>query len=435
MPVPTLRLAVVAAALSVAALAVPLPWPWALVLVDGILLAVAALDWALAPRPASLEVTRELPAVLQLDDEGTVRWRVANPTGRRLVVGLADELAPSLRPGTRRAALTVPPRGSAGAATAIRPGRRGRFRPTTITLRVEGPLGLVARQGDVARPDLLRVHPRYRSRKEAEQRINQARLLEVGLRSSRARGGATEFDALRDYGVDDEIRHVDWAATARAGRAIVRTYRAEENQIVLSLVDAGRTMAARVGGVPRLEHAMDAAMMLTHVASSLGDRAGMLAFDADVQSVVPPRAGAAQLGQVTEALYDLEPRLVESDYRGAFAATLARFHRRALLVVLTELAEQAVTETLLPALPLVVKSHLVVVAGVTDPDVARWAESVPGDATTAYRKAAAVAALEERRRVVARLRGLGATVVDAPPGDLAPALADAYLRVKRTGSL
>ena len=128
--------------------------------------------------------------------------------------------------------------------------------------------------------------------------------------------------------------------------------------------------------------------------------------------------------------------LAESDYRGAFAETLARFRRRAMLVVFTELAEQAVAETLLPALPLIARDHLVVVASVRDPEVARLgAGHARPSRGAAYRKAAAVAALDERRRTVARLRGLGATVVDAPPGRLAPDLADAYLRVKATGRL
>jgi uncharacterized protein (DUF58 family) len=434
MPVPTVRLALVATALAVVVLAMPLAMPWALVTVNAVLAVVAGLDWALAPAPKRLGVTRTVPAVRELDSSGEITWRVQNPTDRRLRVGLADDLAPSLRAGTRRAHLTVPAGATVRAGTTFRPSRRGRFEIRTLTLRIEGPLGLVARQGDIDRPAVLRVHPRYRSRLEAEQRINRSRL-ETGLRSSVGRGGGTEFDALREYSVDDEIRRVDWAATARANRAIVRTYRAEQNQTVLCLVDSGRTMAAKVADVPRLEHAMDAAMMLTHVASRLGDRAGMLAFDSDVRAVVPPRPGRGQLTRVTEALYDLEPRLVESDYRAAFAAALARFPKRAMLVVLTELAEQAVTETLLPALPLIARSHLVVVAGVTDPAVERWATAVPAEAGTAYRKAAAVAALEERRRVVARLRSLGATVVDEPPGDLAPALADAYLRVKHTGRL
>ena len=106
-----------------------------------------------------------------------------------------------------------------------------------------------------------------------------ARLQEAGLRSARGRGGGTEFDQLREYRPDDEFRRIDWTATARTGRPIVRTYRAERNQIVIMLLDNGRVMAGRVDGVPRVEHAMDAAMMLTSVATRLGDRAGLVAFD------------------------------------------------------------------------------------------------------------------------------------------------------------
>jgi uncharacterized protein (DUF58 family) len=438
-PVPTWRLAALAALASVAVLLLPLPPPLGLVVVDGGLLAAALVDWLLAARPSGLDVERELPGIVPLGAEAAVTWRVADrrgPGARRPVrVRLADELAPSLSPTTRRARLVVPAGGRAVAATAIRPRRRGRFTPTEVVLRVEGPLGLAARQGRRQLPGTLRVYPPFTSRDEAELRIDKARILEVGLRSAQGRGGGTEFESLREYGVDDEFRRIDWAATARAGKPIVRTYRAERNQTVLLLLDAGRTMAGRVEGVPRLDHAMDAVMMLTAVATRLGDRAGLVAFDQEVRAVVGPGHARDQLSRVTEAMYSLEPELVESDYRGAFAQTLVRFRRRAMLVVLTELAEQAVTETLLPALPLIARDHLVVVASVADPEVATWARSTPAEAGAAYRKAAATAALAERRRTVARLRGLGAVVVDDRPGRLAPELADAYLRVKATGRL
>ena len=436
MPVPTPRLAVLAAALSAVVLFLPLGLPGSLVLVDGALLAVAAVDWWRAPRPEHLEVERDAPSALALGGEGEVRWRVRNPTRRRLVVGLADELAPSLG-ARRRARLVVPGRGAGRASTPLRPSRRGRFELGGVTLRVEGPMGLAARQGTVALSAVLRVAPAFRSRDEAELRLRRARLLDVGLRSAAGRGGGTEFDSLRSYTPDDETRRIDWAATARSGTGepVVRTYRAERNQSVVCLLDLGRTMAARVGGVPRVEHAMDAVLALTTVCTGLGDRAGLLAFSSDIRAVVAPTAGGRRVARVAEVLATLEPELVESDYRGAFLETLARFRRRALLVLLTELAEQALTDTLLPALPLLVRDHVVVVAGVTDPDVAWWARGRPADAGTAYRKAAALAALEERARVVARLRGLGATVVDEPPGRLSSALADAYLRVKATGRL
>jgi uncharacterized protein (DUF58 family) len=160
-----------------------------------------------------------------------------------------------------------------------------------------------------------------------------------------------------------------------------------------------------------------------------------VAFDREVRAVVPPRHGVGQMARVVEALYDLEPALVESDYAEAFTETLARFRRRTMLVILTDLVEHSVSEWLLPALPLIVREHLVVVAGVVDPDVARWAHGTPNDTAAVYRQAAAVTAVTERERVTARLRGLGATVVDAQPGRLAPALADAYLQIKATGRL
>jgi uncharacterized protein (DUF58 family) len=463
MPVLTWRLAAAAAVGSVAVLLLPLAPPIGLVAVDGALLAAAVVDWLLATRPSDLEVGRELPGIVPLGAEARIVWTVARAHGRRpaawrrglarrgglgggpgrvrsvparpVRVRLADELAPSLAATTRRVRLVVPAHGRASAATTIRPQRRGRFDPTELALRVEGPLGLAARQGRRRLPGTLRVYPPFHSRDEAELRIDKARILEVGLRSAQGRGGGTEFDSLREYGVDDEFRRIDWAATARARKPIVRTYRAERNQTVLLLLDAGRTMAGVVQDVPRLDHAMDAVMMLTAVATRLGDRAGLVAFDSEVRAVVGAGHARDQLRRVTEAMYALEPKLVESDYRAAFAATLARFRRRTMLVVFTELAEQALTETLLPALPLIARDHIVVVASVADPEVRRWARSSPVEAAAAYRKAAAAAALADRRRAVARLRGLGAVVVDAPPGRLAPDLADTYLRVKATGRL
>jgi len=441
MPVLTWRLVAAAAAGSVLVLLLPLRTPWGLLAVDGALLLAALADWLLSTRPAELEVERKLPGIVPLGTQARIEWTVAHRrdaprrTGRSLRVRLADELAPSLAAATRRARVALAPGGRASAATTIRPVRRGRFTPTEIVVRVEGPLGLVARQRRRRLEGVLRVYPPFHSRDEAELRINRARILEVGLRSAQGRGGGTEFDSLREYGVDDEFRRMDWAATARANKPIVRTYRAERNQTVLLLLDAGRTMAGLVAGVPRLEHAMDAVMMLTAVATRLGDRAGMVAFDAEVRAMVGAGHARDQLSRVTEAMYSLEPKLVESDYRGAFAATLSRFRRRTMLVVLTELAEQAVTQSLVPALPLIARDHLMVVASVTDPEVSQWATSSPLEAGAAYRKAAATAALADRRRTVARLRGLGAVVVDAPPRRLAPDLADAYLKVKATGRL
>jgi uncharacterized protein (DUF58 family) len=197
--VPTRRLAVVAALATVVVLVVPSDLHVGLVLlaVDGGLLLLALVDALLAPRPREVRVQRDLPGVVALGGQDTLTWRVGNPTGRRLRVALADDLAPSLRAGDRRFGVKVQAGGVADASTVLRPARRGLFRPTTLVVRVDGPLGLGARQQARDLPGELRVYPPFRSKAEAELRIDKARILEIGLRSAQGRGGGTEFDQLR----------------------------------------------------------------------------------------------------------------------------------------------------------------------------------------------------------------------------------------------
>ena len=435
MPVPTARLALVTALAALASALVPGSVTSRLLVVNGTLLVVALVDWTLAPRRSWFEIERDLPRVVTLGSSAEVTWRVRNRRSRAFRIAVADELAPSLRAGSRRFRGRVPARGVLTVSTTIDPSRRGRFRPAELAWRVDGPLGLAARQGRSRLPATVRVYPRFRSREEAELRIDRARILEVGLRSAKGRGGGTDFDQLREYTVDDESRRIDWSATARAGRPIVRTFRAERNQNVIVAFDNGRVMAGRVDGVPRAEFAMDAALLVTTVATRLGDRCGLLAFDREVRAAVQPGHGRGQLGQVTEALYELEPALVDSDYASAFSEVLVRFRRRSLIVLLTDLVEQAVGESLLPALPVITRSHLLLVGAIQDPEVRQWADAEAVDHESAYRQAAAARTLRARARAASRLRAAGATVIDAPPQLLAAELGDAYLEMKASGRL
>ena len=399
-----------------------------------LLIVVLGGDLAFTPRPGRVGLVRSLPPTVHLGSQVTVSWTVSNPLRRPLVVRFADELAGSLGATTRRARVRVAPGRSVTLSATLRPERRGRFTPTELVVRAEGPLGLMARQGARRCPSVLRVYPNFGSRRQAELRIERARILDIGVRSARARGGGTDFDQLRDYEIDDDSRRIDWAATARADRPIVRTYRAERNQRLISLLDNGRTMAGQVAGVARVEHAIDAVMMLTAVASRMGDMAGLVAFDRRVRAVVPPRSSQGQLGVVTENLYDLQPELAQSDYRGAFTEVLARFQRRAMLCLFTEL-DEALVDTLLPALPLIARTHLLLVATVSDPAVAAWAVEPPADIEAAYRRAAAASARHRRKELARLLEAGGAMVVDALPGRLGPLVTDAYLNVKATGRL
>lgn len=428
LPTGTRRLAVAFVALVALRLALPddLPFPWWTPTV--LLIFVAAVDAVVAPRPSGLDVGRDLPAQVALGATARSALVIRNPTGRALTLNIADELAPSLRADTRRWSVRLPARSEARVDTRIRPGRRGRFRPAVVSVRSSGPLGLAARQHTATVPGELKVVPAFPSRADAELRLARARRLELGVRTVRRPGTGTDFDQLREYSPDDDFRRIDWSATARAGRPIVRTYRAEHNQTIMVLVDVGRTTAGRISDVPRLEHLLDATFALVTVATGLEDAVGVVAYDDEVRASLPPSHRPDQLARVVEATYQLDPALVETDHRRALSHTKARHRRLTTVVIATDLTEATVAQTLVPALPLVLRDTEVVVVSVTDPEVQGWADTPAEDDEAAYRRAAATGALEERARLAARLRGLGATVVDAPPGVLAGRLVDEYLR-------
>lgn len=402
---------------------------------NGLLVLVVFIDWLCAPRVNELTVQRGLPAVVTIGNNADVSWTFENGSARKIRFQFVDEVVPSLGLSPDPIAVVIAARDSALVTTRMCPSRRGYFEFSRLALRVRSPLGLSWHDRSLASRSALRVHPYFKSKDEAELRIRKARILEIGLRSARGLGGGTEFEQLREYGPDDEFRRIDWAASARVGRPIVRTYRPEKNQSVMVMIDNGRMMAAQVDGVRRLDHAMDAATMMVAVGTRLGDKVGLVTFDQEVRSVVAPSRHSNQVVRATEAMYRLEPVLAESDYRSAFAGVLGRFRRRSLLIILTDLNEQAIRASMVGALTMVLRTHVVVVAAVTDPQVQQWANSSVVDSEQAFRKVAASDDLQARQRTKNLLTAAGVTVVDCPPGRLGNELCDVYLKMKSTGRL
>ena len=250
-----------------------------------------------------------------------------------------------------------------------------------------------------------------------------------------AAGEAPSSSSCRDYSVDDEFRHIDWAATARTGRTIVRQYRPERHQDVVVVLDTGRLMAARIGGIPRLEHGMDAAIVLAAAAGRLRDRVGLVTFSSRVRAVVPPSPHVSPTARLTQAVFDLEPELAEPDYESALLTTMAWVRRRSLVVLITDLVDEALDANLLPAVPSVASRHRFVVVAIEDPEIRRWVTLAPEGYEEASRTAAAVDAQDRRRRAAARLEALGARVLDRPPGVVNTALVDLYLELKATNRI
>jgi uncharacterized protein (DUF58 family) len=291
-------------------------------------------------------------------------------------------------------------------------------------------------------PWQIRILPPFLSRKHLPARLAKLRELE-GNTPVLIRGQGTEFDSLREYVVGDDVRSIDWRATARRADVVVRTWRPERDQRVVVVLDTGRTSAGRIGvdptaddpgGWPRLDWSMDAALLLAALASRAGDHVDFLAHDRVTRAAVFNAARTELLAQLVNVMAPVEPALIESDTRAMAAAVQRRVRRRALVVLLTDLNASAVDEGLMAVIPQLRAKHQVLVAAVADPRVDQLA-SGRADAAQVYDAAAAERARNERRSVASRLRRAGVDVVDAPPEELAPALADHYLAMKATGRL
>jgi uncharacterized protein (DUF58 family) len=315
-------------------------------------------------------------------------------------------------------------------AVELRPTRRG-DRPTDrVTLRGIGPLGLAGRQGSARAPWSIRTLPPFTSRRHLPSRLARLRDMD-GRQAIAVRGQGTEFDSLREYVPGDDVRSIDWRATARAADVMVRTWHPERDRSVVLVLDTGRTSAARIGDETRLDLLMDASLLLTALAERAGDRVSVLAHDRITRMEVAGGSGTGQLPALVDALATLEPQLVETDYRGLVSAVLGRFGKRALVVLFVSLDRAAMSEGLLPALPALTSRHTVVVASVRSVDP----PAVKQDIDSAYRAAAAAKAATDRAWVASRLARLGVVVIDAEPANVAPKLADTYLDLKASGRL
>jgi uncharacterized protein (DUF58 family) len=425
------------------------PYPAAtFAMLAGLLALAVVVDVVLAGSPRALRLIRSGPTSARLGQPVTAALLVDNAARARFRGVVRDAWAPSAVARPRLHPVNIAGAQRVQLQTELTPVRRGDQKSALVTARSVGPLGLAGRQGSHRVPWQIRILPPFLSRKHLPSRLARLRELE-GMTPVAIRGQGTEFDSLREYVVGDDVRSIDWRATARRADVVVRTWRPERDRRVLIVLDTGRTSAGRVGvdptqprspdpdpgtGWPRLDWSMDAALLLAALAARAGDHVDFLAHDRDTRAAVVNASRTELLAQLVAAMAPLEPALVESDARAMVAAVQRRVRRSALVVLLTDLNASAIDEGLIAVLPQLTVKHRVIVAAVADPRVDTLAAG-RGDAVAVYDAAAAERARNDRRSVASRLRGMGVDVVDAPPEELAPELADHYLAMKAAGRL
>jgi uncharacterized protein (DUF58 family) len=395
----------------------------ALVLVDLLLAAVLQQVSVERSAPANVTLGGTADSVLTLHNSGKRRLRAVVRDAWQPSAGAENPVQEAEVPAGERRRLSV----------RLRPVRRGDLQAPHITVRSFGPLRLAARQKTVRAPGSLRVLPPFNSRRHLPSKLRRLRELD-GKAAVQIRGAGTEFDSLRDYVRGDDVRSIDWRATARRSAVVVRTWRPERDRRVVIMLDTSRTAAARVNDEPRLDTGIEAALLLGVLAERGGDRVDFFAFDRRMRARAGTTAGGNLLGQLVQAMAPLQAELIELDWARVPAQVRAVSAHRSLVVLLTSLDSGAPEEGLIPMAARLARQHVVVVASVRDPLLGEMLQ----DRTTAaqvFRAAAAERALLEREAVSVQLRQLGVEVVDAEPHQLPPALADAYIRLKAAGRL
>lgn len=381
-----------------------------------------------------LSVSRSLDPVLSVRQQNTVRLDLTCNAPVPVDLTVRDEPPLGFRAEGNEFCIKLGPREEAVHEYEVVPSERGTHEFLETYVRYEAPLGLVVIQKVVETPQAVRVYPNVRAVREFDFLNQKGRLKEVGVRQTRAKGLGTEFESLREYN-DDDFRLIDWKSTARRGRLVVKNFEQERNQAVLVCLDLGRHMLGEVESASKLDHALDAALMVFHAAERAGDMVGVYAFNDAVRAYVAPKRGRTQVSAVLKASHSLFAEPVQPDYAKAFTYLSSKWKKRSLVVFFTDAENEDQALQLSAALAHVRRHHLLMIVRVKDPRINDLLEMSMNDARDLYLRSSATWYQSDRQRAAAVFAAAGIHSIEAEPKDLAATLVSAYLRAKRLALL
>lgn len=398
------------------------------------ILAVAlGIDVLLTPSPRKVSIRRSENKQVRLEEDLEVWVQVSNHSQRAMRGTVRDGWQPSAHDPGPLHRLDLKAGATQRFATTLTPSRRGTVRTRKLTVRTHGPLRLGGRQRTHTSTGGVTVVPPFRSRRHLPSRINQLREIE-GRSAVQMPGAGHEFDSLREYVRGDDVRTIDWRASARSDELIVRTYRPERDRRVVVVLDSSRASAVRVGDETRFDAGIDGALFISALAHAGGDRVDLVALDQKVRAHSSSEEKGQLLYRISTALSKVFPRLLAADW-SVLPPELSKITRqRAFIVLVTPLDSAAIEEGLIPILPVLTKHHVVLVAAVSDPELDEMAQD-RGTSDDAFVATSAEAQKLRNRNMVQLLNRYGADVIEAQPDTLPLAIGDMYLQLKAAGRL
>jgi uncharacterized protein (DUF58 family) len=387
------------------------------------------------------EIERDVGGRLVVGVPNKIAIRVHNPTDRFVRIIVRDDLPRGWTAEPAELVVTLPPHARRTLSYSVTPPARGRVSFGDLHIRIDGRARLGTAIARTKAGEEAKVYPNILGARRQDLAARLGTLRHIGLREIRRAGGGGEFEQLREYVDGDSLRDIDWKSTAKRHRPVTRTYQEERSQQVVIAVDAGRLMATRLTeegasvAISKLDHAINAALLVAYVALRKGDRVGLIVFSDVVRKFVRPGRGPGQYRAILEALFDAEASATYVDFRRLVEFLKVRVPKRALLMMFSDLVDETQAGALVEHAPLLRRKHLPVCITMEDRIAKDLARSEATTVGAAFRRAAAADVLAERRSLEAHLRKNAIDLVEAPPGELAIATVNKYLEIKARNRL
>ena len=401
-----------------------------------LLFIAVCVEFWLMPKKNQLRVQRTVASKLALGIENNVAIEIENRSTRRIQMHIHDEPPDEFEMRDVNFIRTMNGRETISLSYGISPNQRGNFTFHNVNISAISILfGLIQKHFVYSLSMPVKVYPNYKAIKKYELKTVQKRWLQAGLRPVRQFGQGTEYESLREYSPDDEYRTINWNASARTAKLISTHYQLERSQNVMILIDAGRLMGSIAQGLSKLDHAVNAALVLAHVSIDKGDNVGMLVFSKNVQSFIEPGKSRRHLAVIAENLYNVQSEVEESDYAKTFEYLRLKQKRRSLMVVFTEFLDRYSSRILIQNLTLMYPKHLPLCVVIKDTSLHAMLDQTIISKEHVFQKAAAAELLEEREQAITFVRSHGVIVLDVLPEDMTSELINQYIEIKNKSKL
>ena len=413
------------------------PWlRWLAFGYDAALLLIAIIAAWRSRLPSGIRITREFKGKFAVGAETEVQIKIQNATRKPIWLIVKDEYPPQMKLSRlRESRMRVEAQTTAALSYGLTPPKRGRFEFGHTVVRFHSSLRLVWCEAKIGDSTIVKVYPNMRRARDAELKALGARSLVAAHRKTSWRGEGRDFESLREYVRGDELRHISWSATARRGKLTTRQYQIERDQTILIVLDAGRLMTARIDQETKFDSAVHAALALMSAAARGGDNAGLMVFGRRTKSYIPPGRGREHMDAALEALYPLEPEMIEPSYTRALEFVAANSKRRSLVVLITDLVDEEGSKELLASLRLLRPRHVPLVVTIADRDLKAVVREAPNSTEELFTQSVAEEIMHLREAALRLVESQGGLALDVTAAALAPALLEKYLQVKERGLL